>query len=220
MKKPILRTLSFLIQLILMLVLPFFILIKGSTWLYQSYDWPWWGAVATMLLLDFLLLLIYVAMLYDWIRGPGKMSKGSIKLKAIVVIGLMGLFIGYTVFNLSGANAKGEEVRKEYSTLHPLLRVAVGTMILFNQNILVTDMARGHQDYKKMGLKSKKHSLHYPQSDGFVHAMDLRTKGYSETRNELLGFYFKILGFNTLRHVGTADHLHISLSSKDRPGAI
>ena len=113
MKKAIPRTLSFLFQRLIMLVLPFFILIKGSTWLYDSHDWPWLAAIAVMLVADFVILLVYVAMLWDWIAGPGKMSRRSIKFKSLVVIGLMGLFVGYTLFNLSGANAKGEEVKKE-----------------------------------------------------------------------------------------------------------
>jgi hypothetical protein len=41
--------------------------------------------------------------------------------------------------------------------------------------------------------------------------MDLRTKGRSQARNALTVAYFRIMGFRSLRHVGTADHLHVSL---------
>ena len=71
-----------------------------------------------------------------------------------------------------------------------------------------------------MGMSSKKHSLHYRQSSGYVHAVDIRTKGRGSIRNFLIRTYFRLMGFNTLRHGGTADHLHISISSKDRPSGI
>ncbi|MEL6653147.1 MAG: hypothetical protein AAFQ87_20280, partial [Bacteroidota bacterium] len=128
--------------------------------------------------------------------------------------------IGYSLINLSGANAKSEDVKQEYTSLHPYMRLAVGTFVLADQGLLVTDMSRVQEDYQKMGLKTNKSSLHYKQSDGYVHAMDLRTKGRSELRNSLTQWYFRLMGFNTLRHGGTADHLHISLSIHDKPGVI
>jgi len=53
--------------------------------------------------------------------------------------------------------------------------------------------------------------LHYPQPDGYVHAIDLRTAGRGFVRNRLVQAYFWSMGFVTLRHVGTADHLHVEL---------
>ncbi len=220
MKKALLQSLSLLGQLSLMVLLPFFVLIRGSVWLYEQYQWPSWLALLAMMGVVFLLLLIYVAMVYDAIRGPGRMTRRSIRLKSYLVLGLMLSFVGYTLFNLSGHNAKGEAVRAEYLSLHPLLRLSVGTLVLIDSELLVTDMARNSHDYQAMGLPALKHSLHYPQSDGYAHAMDLRTKGRSEVRNRLLAAYFWLMGFNTLRHVGTADHLHVSIFSPDTPGAI
>ena len=220
MGKFIFRPLSFLLQLVLMLGLPFVIMLKGSVYLYEHQGWPWLAAMALMFVIDFLLLLIYVAMAYDSLRGPGKMTRSSIKFKSFLVFTFMSVFLGFGLFYLSGAYAKGAEVKSEYISLHPLLRISVGTVVMLDSKLLVTDMARGSEDYAKMGLKSKKHSLHYKQSDGFVHALDLRTKGRPEWRNNLLKTYFNLMGFNTLRHVGNADHLHVSLYSKDRPTAI
>ena len=54
-------------------------------------------------------------------------------------------------------------------------------------------------------------SLHYPQADGFVYAVDVRTLGRPEWRNQVVSLYFQVMGFRTLRHVGTADHLHVEL---------
>jgi H+/Cl- antiporter ClcA len=220
MKKVLLPSLSFLLQLSLMVLLPFFVLIRGSVWLYEQYQWPSWLALLAMMGVVFVLLLIYVAMVYDAIRGPGRMTRRSIRFKSYLVLGLMLSFVGYTLFNLSGQNAKGEAVRAEYTSLHPLLRLSVGTLVLIDSDLLVTDMSRSTHDYQAMGLPTLKHSLHYPQSDGYAHAMDLRTKDRSEFRNFLLATYFWLMGFNTLRHVGTADHLHVSIYSPGAPGAI
>jgi hypothetical protein len=60
-------------------------------------------------------------------------------------------------------------------------------------------------------------SLHFRQRDGYVHAMDLRTIGRGAVRNWTTAVYFRVLGFRTLRHVGTADHLHVSLPLTRRP---
>jgi len=54
-------------------------------------------------------------------------------------------------------------------------------------------------------------SKHYEQPDGWVHAVDLRTKSNGEIRNRAVQLYFEVMGFSTLRHVGTADHLHVQM---------
>jgi len=76
---------------------------------------------------------------------------------------------------------------------------------------VVTDAARTREDYAAMGLPPAETSLHFAQSDGYVHALDLRTAGRAEWRNVLVEAGFRMMGFRTLRHVGTADHLHVSL---------
>ncbi|MEL6676786.1 MAG: hypothetical protein AAFR61_31545 [Bacteroidota bacterium] len=210
----------FLIQLVIIAILPFWVFIRGSVWLYEAYGVYHWLGLAAMFGLVFFILLIYMAMVWDAVFGANKITRRSLKGKMLLVFLLLGVYAGYGLFNLSGGNAKTEEVRKEYTSLHPFMRMAVGTFVLFDKSILVTDMARGQEDYKKMGLKTIKNSLHYEQKTGYVHAMDLRTKGHSEFRNTMLKWYFKVLGFNTLRHVGTADHLHISLTVRGKPGVI
>lgn len=210
---------SILTQLVLMICLPFFILIRGSVWLYVSHDWHYGLGLAAMFGVVFVLMMIYMVMLYDWIIGK-KSTRTTLKIKAGIVFLLLALFGGYTLFNLSGKNAKTEEVRKEYQALHPLLRISVGTIVILDEGLLITDMSRAQEDYKKMGLKTLKNSLHYPQGDGWVHAMDLRTIQRTEFRNKLLQGYFWLMGFNTLRHDGTADHLHISLTYPELPHAI
>ena len=131
--------------------------------------------------------------------------------------------LGYALHGIlffSDANAKSKTVQKEFTSLHPILRLSTSTILYLDNELIMTDANRVPEDYQKMGLKSKKRSLHYKQSNGYVHAMDIRTNGRSEIRNFLLKTYFQLMGFNVLRHGGTGDHLHVSLKSFDSPGAI
>ena len=102
-------------------------------------------------------------------------------------------------------------VREQFTALHPVLRVALSTIILVDSDLVVTSTRRALGDYRGMGLPEYAASLHLPQWDGWVHAVDLRTRGRSATQNSLMAFYFRAMGFRTLRHRGTADHLHVSL---------
>lgn len=132
------------------------------------------------------------------------------------------LVLGYSLYGLlyfSNDNAKYPAVQKEYTSLHPILRLSISTILFVDKSLIVTDANRSPEDYQKMGLKTKQHSLHYPQSNGYVHAIDIRTLGRGELRNNLLSGYFQLMGLRTLRHGGTADHLHVSLMSHDRPYA-
>ena len=79
------------------------------------------------------------------------------------------------------------------------------------RTLLAADAARTPQFYARAGLPSNESSLHLRQDDGFVHALDLRTINRPEWRNLLAELAFRAMGFHTLRHVGTADHLHVSL---------
>ena len=103
--------------------------------------------------------------------------------------------------------------------MHPILRLSVSTLVYIDKDLIITDAKRLPEDYKKMGLREKGHSLHYKQNNGYAHALDLRTNNRSKIRNFLIRSYFRLMGFNTHRHVGTSDHLHISLMSHDRPYA-
>ena len=120
-------------------------------------------------------------------------------------------YCGYALIYLSSANAKSDRVRAYYASLHPLLRVALSTLILADRDLVVTDLAREPEAYAAMGLAPNDGSLHYVQRDGYAHAADLRTAGRGELENRLVQAYFWSMGFATLRHVGTGDHLHVEL---------
>lgn len=96
----------------------------------------------------------------------------------------------------------------------------MSTLVYIDHDLIITDASRTPEDYKKMGLPKKNTSLHYKQaSTNYSHAVDIRTNGRSEVKNFLVKKYFDFLGFRTLRHVGTGDHLHVSLKSHDFPNA-
>ena len=92
--------------------------------------------------------------------------------------------------------------------------VALSTIVLVDPDLVVTDMGRVPESYRRMGLPVNHRTKHYRQSDGWVHAVDLRTRGRGEIRNRVVQLYFWSMGFSTLRHVGTADHLHVQLATR------
>lgn len=133
------------------------------------------------------------------------------KLSVSAVSMLVGGFIIYGLLYLNSVNAKSDEIREVYRSLHPILRVAVTSTTLADNELVITDISRTQDDYIAMGLTPRQSSMHYVQPTGFVHAIDLRTIGHSELRNISLEWGLKLMGFQTIRHVGTADHLHVAL---------
>ncbi len=103
------------------------------------------------------------------------------------------------------------ELTDYYTSLHPLMRIAASTYLLFDRDAVVTDPGRTAEDYLQMGLPINEASLHFKLQDRYVHAMDLRTIGRSPLRNRMTAAYFRLMGFRSLHHVGTEDHLHLSL---------
>lgn len=205
---------------ILLIVVPFIVLIRGSVFFHEYFQLGPYFSLALGGLLTFGILLLYVIVLYRRLFGPTELTNKSMIVKAVFASLLLLLYTSYTLFYLSNGNAKTTDVRGEFLSLHPIVRVSVGTILLIDKGMLITGMSRTKEDYKKMGLKTLNNSLHYPQEDGYVHAMDLRTNGRSGFRNSLLKAYFYVMGFHTLRHTGTGDHLHVSLSIHKNPDAI
>ncbi|MEM6321141.1 MAG: hypothetical protein AAF960_25995 [Bacteroidota bacterium] len=206
----------FLFKIVLLLSLPFICLVRGAVYLYEQQQFGSWTAIFGAAGITTFLLIIYLLFFYGKITG----KIGNLKNKLVLALILV---IGYGVHGLyffSNKNAKQTSVQREFTSLHPILRLSISTIIHLDQGLIMTDANRLPEDYRKMGLKSRKNSLHYKQKNGYVHAFDVRTKGRSWLRNSLLQLYFKSMGFNTLRHGGTGDHLHVSLTSRDRPWAI
>ncbi len=220
-KQPLLfKVALFPLWFVLIAILPFILLIRVSVFVYANLDLDPWFCLAFGAIPTFILTFIYLNRITRTLFSRKKTKKGARKINFRLAIVLVGGFISYTLFFLSGNNAKTTQVKGEYYSVHPLLRTTVGTLAIFDRDLVITDMSRVPEDYRDMGLTTKSRSLHFPQMDGYVHAIDLRTNNRPEWRNTVLRWYFELMGFNTLRHSGSGDHLHISLFIHERPGAL
>ncbi len=188
-------------------VVPFMLLVRTSVALYRDLALPAPAALAGGALGAALPLVWYGARLSRALTGRVRLRFVTVRLVLPLVAG----YCGYALYYLSSVNAKTDHVRAYYATVHPVLRVALGTAILVDRGIVVTDARRVPEDYDRMGLPRYEHSLHFEQPSGWVHALDLRTLRRAPWRNAFVHGYFRLMGFRTLRHVGTADHLHVSL---------
>ena len=130
---------------------------------------------------------------------------------AVVLVPTLCAFGVYSLGWLAHANAKSDRVAGRWHELHPVLRLALGPVRLADPAVVVTEIGRQPSDYDRMGLRRAKRSPHYRQADGWVHAIDVRTQGRSAVRNGLVHAWYAGMGFDTLRHAGTADHLHVAL---------
>jgi len=195
-----------LLRLFAIIALPFVVLVRGAVFFYEHGQVPAWLAVLVAALLTIGLVTLYAR----WLLRRFKGRPPVLLLAKWVALPLVVFYCAFSLLYLSRVNAKAD-VRAYYTTVHPLLRLALSTWILVDDKLVVTDMRRAREDYAKMGLPVNETSLHYRQRDGWVHAVDLRTANRGWFRNRLTQVYFWMMGFNTLRHVGTADHLHVDL---------
>lgn len=195
------RVLARLALFILILTLPFFVLVRASVFFYLRAGLPVWVSIAFAIGATALLLLAYLA------RAGGSVSTRAGK----VMLGFVAVYCLYALVYIGPGNVQKEAMRETYGSLHPILRLATSTLTVFDRRLVVTGTSRVREDYSRLGLPAREHSLHYRQSTGYSHAVDLRTQGRGFVRVLLMRAYFELLGFNTLRHVGNADHLHVSL---------
>jgi len=201
------RVLGFVATFVLFAALPFLILVRASVFSYLHSRSPTWLALVVGVCCMLVIVTAYAAWLSQRLTGRARV----LAVARRVALPLVLAYVGYTLVYLSSVNAKSERVRAYYASLHPLLRVALSTWILVDRDIVITDVARRPDDYAAMGLPVNGGTLHYTQRDGYAHAADLRTVGRGEIKNRLVQLYFWSMGFDTLRHEGTADHLHVEL---------
>lgn len=207
LKRKIIRLGLWALLFLALTIVPFFILIKTSIYLNVDQGLNEWVALMGGIGVTVFILLMYVTMLFRKVKNKKLLFRFGLG----GVGALVGGFCLYGLLYLSSVNAKSDSVKEVYRSLHPILRVAVATTTLAENELVITDIKRTVEDYDKMGLPANQSSLHFAQEDGYVHAVDLRTKGHSEVRNFLLTNSLRLMGFKTLRHVGTADHLHVSI---------
>ena len=197
------------LKVLVLLLLPFATLLWGAMLAWRD-GFPVWLAVSLGAAFAGAVLTGYASWLSNKTTGRARVRVLATRVIAPLVI----VYCAGALLHLAHGRAKSDAVRQEYRALHPLLRVAVSTVMLVDRGALITDLERAPEDYAAMGLRAQRWSHHYPQEDGYVHAMDIRTLGRSWVRNTLLTMYFRLTGFRTLRHVGTADHLHVSLPNR------
>lgn len=192
------------------MILPFVVLVRGSIYFHGDMGYGPWLSMAAGVLITVLLLVIYMTV----VHGMFSSTLGGIKafktrgyVAGFVLVG----FVVQGLFFISSNNLKSESLSKELRSLHPIVRIAVSIVTIIDKDLIVTDATRQSGDYERMGLSVNERSLHYPQKDGYAYAVDMRTKHRSSLRNFLLQNYFRLMGFKTLQHSGTAPHLHISL---------
>lgn len=208
-----------LFKVILITILPFIILIRGSVYIHEHYNPGGMLSLVGGVIITSVVLVLYFTVFYGIIaKKVGDL--GSFKRRWVIAMLILGGYTIHGLFFISSSNVKSSNLKKELNDLHPLLRMSVSTIIILDKDLIITDASRMPEDYKKMGLPSKSSSLHYKQKDGYAYAMDLRTSTRHEFRNFLLKGYFWAMGFNTLRHGGTGDHLHVSLKCHYRPQSI
>ncbi|HYC49675.1 MAG TPA: hypothetical protein VEB19_01075 [Gemmatimonadaceae bacterium] len=191
-------------------VLPLLVYVRAAVELYQRGVTPWLAVASAA----FVAMGSVAAMALWYARGKGAPLRALTALRW-VAIPTFAAWCLFALFRLSSTNTKTEGVRDYFSQVHPVLRVAIATAILADPAVIITDFGRSAADYTRMGLRVNDRTKHYRQPNGWVHAVDLRTIGRGEIRNRLLQAYFAVMGFQTLRHVGTADHLHVQLAVRE-----
>lgn len=196
-----------LLKALAMVVLPFLLYVRASVYLYLHQGAHPWIAITASSILTLGVVAGSVVLIARRFRRASAPT-----LVKWVALPLVFTWCVYAAFYLSRVNAKTDEVRAYYRAVNPILRVALSTIVLVDPDLIVTDMGRVATDYPKMGLPVNDRTKHYRQPNGWVHAVDLRTRGRGEIRNRIVQLYFWTMGFDTLRHVGTADHLHVQLA--------
>ncbi len=165
----------------------------------------------------------------DWLAVVGGLLAGGLILSATLLVVFRtrsarragGLLLGVPlVMMLIGclalshyprANFKSDDIRAEWTHLHPTLRHALWVARLGDESLVLTDLRRAPDDYRLMGLRIPFTSRHFPQTDGYAHAVDLRVTDAGDLQNWARQGLFLLMGLHAGRHGGTADHLHVSM---------
>lgn len=198
-----------LLKALAVVALPFLVYVRAAVYLYRHGAHPWIALIVSAILTLAVVGGAVILIARRLHRHPR--VRTVVKWAALPIVFA---WCVYAAFYLSRVNVKSDSVRAYYSAVHPILRVALSTIVLVDPDLVVTDMGRVARDYRRMGLPVNHRTQHYVQSDGWVHAVDLRTRGRGAIRNRVVQLYFWSMGFSTLRHVGTADHLHVQLGNR------
>ncbi len=207
------------IKFVFLLLLPFALLLRGATFLHVYYEYSSSICLLLSTIGTAILMFIYFSFFYGQLTGRFG-TFNALKRRAMFAFLLVFVYSMHGILFFSVNNLKSPNLKDEMSSLHPILRLSLSTLVYIDNDLIITDASRQTEDYKSMGMKSNQSSLHFKQpSSNYVHAVDIRTNGRAEIKNRLVEAYFRLMGFRTHRHIGTADHLHISIKSFDNPSA-
>ncbi|VAW81354.1 hypothetical protein MNBD_GAMMA12-1533 [hydrothermal vent metagenome] len=195
--------------ILLLMVLPLLVLIKGTAMSYYA-EMSYLLSLFIGGFAAFIVLLTYMIAID---RVAGRQIFFSIWVKLSVAALCVMSFVLYSMYVLNDENVKNRRIASQYTQTHPVLRLGLQSWSLFDRSLVITDIARSHSFYRRHRMRTYYRSLHFPQKhlDGKVYALDIRTKGRGKFRNWITQVVFRMMGFGTLRHTGTADHLHIEL---------
>jgi|TARA_B100000749_G_C18320417_1_gene420622 hypothetical protein len=185
----------------------FAILVRGSVFSYDTWAFGASLSLVSAVLMTVPLLLLGARVI---IRGRGIVRRFQLMLiRGAIMIAF--IYIGYAVLYVASTNAVPDEIREEYQTIHPLLRLAASPVIVFDPSAFRHPDGSVLEDYRLMGLSANEANLHFVQKDDLIHSLDLVTDNRSEWRNRAIELGFWAFGFHSLRHRGLGDHLHVSL---------
>lgn len=185
---------------LIMLMISFFILIKGTVSLYQhNYHY-----------LLCLFLTCSAVVILNFITFKIFFKKVKFRWMTFLTYGLLATYLIFCLVPRKDNNFKTSEIKKEYTSLHPILRLGVGTLFLIDRKSIMTDGSRSKEDCEKMKINYT--SDHAIKDDGYCYAIDISVRNRSWYRNILVECYFRLMGYYTLRHnQGFGDHFHIAL---------
>ena len=201
------RSVSWVMGMGILVATLFAILVRGSVFSYDT-----WAFGASLSLVSAVLMTVPLLLLGAWviIRGRGIIRGFQLMLiRGAIMIAF--IYIGYAVLYVASTNAVPDEIREEYQTIHPLLRLAASPVIVFDPSAFRHPDGSVLEDYRLMGLSANEANLHFVQKDDLIHSLDLVTDNRSEWRNRAIELGFWAFGFHSLRHRGLGDHLHVSL---------
>ena len=201
------RSVSWVMGMGILVATLFAILVRGSVFSYDT-----WAFGASLSLVSTVLMTVPLLLLgaRGIIRGRGIVRRFQLMLiRGAIMIAF--IYIGYAVLYVASTNAVPDEIREEYQTLHPLLRLAASPVIVFDPSAFRHPDGSVLEDYRLMGLSANEANLHFVQKDDLIHSLDLVTDNRSEWRNRAIELGFWAFGFHSLRHRGLGDHLHVSL---------
>jgi len=201
------RSVSWVMGMGILVATLFAILVRGSVFSYDTWAFGASLSLVSAVLMTVPLLLLGARVI---IRGRGIVRRFQLMLiRGAIMIAF--IYIGYAVLYVASTNAVPDEIREEYQTIHPLLRLAASPVIVFDPSAFRHPDGSVLEDYRLMGLSANEANLHFVQANDLIHSLDLVTDNRSEWRNRAIELGFWAFGFHSLRHRGLGDHLHVSL---------